>query len=310
MSQRTTSFGKVVNKLSKGLSLDSLPSDWVKRTNEEGITFYVHKLTGVATYERPQPLPDGWRITKDKASGVVYFWNVYTRETRPCHWVAPPPPPPAGERQPSRSVSNLSEGSSPPPPPAAGDGAGSSEQHAALPVAAPPPPLSSESVRVRLSAEAFGMVRFAPLSDGRSLAVVSVVASPLTAAVREGALLLAINGAPVPPTADEATALVEAARAQSSVDIEFSQPEMPPNAASDRSSERSSGAADGGGGKKKGWPFGSKKKGERHRAADVAMDEGQELMAVSPSSPGGQASDEIKGKSTSIPLGGRIAAEL
>ena len=120
----------LARKVSSGLLGDSLPADWERRTNEEGVTYYVHKLTGIATYERPQPLPADWRMAKDPASGVVYFWNVKTRETRPCDWVAPPPPPPAEERPARASSSSGLDGDAaaaaaerrPPPPPSASNG--------------------------------------------------------------------------------------------------------------------------------------------------------------------------------------------
>ena len=74
--------------------MQPLPPHWVRRRNDEGVTFYVNELSGEATYEKPQPLPAGWRMTKDSATGQVYMWNVTTRETRPLPSPPPPPLPP------------------------------------------------------------------------------------------------------------------------------------------------------------------------------------------------------------------------
>ena len=232
---------QLVKRAASGL-LDPLPDGWVKKENQEtGSPFYVHKLTGYAQNQRPQPLPAGWRLAKDEASGVVYFWHVRTRETRPCDWNIPPPPPPADQRPPSRSASSFDEATKVPPPPptdhtatvdvtdsadsfdsAATSIASSSSAPTSTPQ--PPPPLAQSSVRVRLSAEAFSMITFEPTKNGRSIVVSKVKPAPMTAAVREGALILAIDGVICPRSAAEGLVLLKLKPGAESIDVEMTQP--------------------------------------------------------------------------------------
>ena len=220
---------KLLKKLSSGDG--ELPEHWIKKTNKEGKTYYVHMLTLIATYEKPQPLPAGWRMAKDPDSGVCYFWNEHTRETRKCDWAAPPPPPPpppsAGSAEiaggaaapPSKQVTDVTDaapvssgssgasGGPPPPPP-------------------PPPPLATDSVRVHLSREAFGAITFAPSKDGRALTVSKMRSSEATTSLHVGAELLAVNDVPCADSAAKTQALLgefEASDA-SSIDIEVRLP--------------------------------------------------------------------------------------
>ena len=57
------------------------------------------QVTGVTTRERPAPLPLGWHEHRDAKSGVLYYWNEWTREVRPYYTQPPPgPPPPSAAR--------------------------------------------------------------------------------------------------------------------------------------------------------------------------------------------------------------------
>ena len=90
--------GVIMQRLSfSGFS--GLPKHWERETTPGGREYYVHKLTGWATYQKPQPLPSGWEMAQDKAKGQVYYWNTKTRETRYLDWLgAPPSMPPSDLR--------------------------------------------------------------------------------------------------------------------------------------------------------------------------------------------------------------------
>lgn len=225
----------LVRKLSTGL-LDPLPEHWQRHTNKDGALYYVHTLTGIATNQKPKPLPANWRMTKDKSSGVIYFWNVQTRETRPCTWEAPPPPPHATTNAPPASAASVPPVGAASAPPADAEAAVDVYVSACMSAGAstvkdalsspppPPPPLAPDSVRVRLSAEAFAMITFAPTKSGRSVVVTRVQASPATAAVHEGAVVLAIDSALCPSDAADAMLLLQQASARGEeVAIELTQ---------------------------------------------------------------------------------------
>ena len=73
---------------------DPLPEHWHRRKDDQGNTFYWNSVTMTSLYERPKPLPAGWRERIDPATGMLYHYNVYSRETRlPPDTNAPPPPP-------------------------------------------------------------------------------------------------------------------------------------------------------------------------------------------------------------------------
>lgn len=77
----------------------ALPKHWERNTTAAGQDYYVHKLTGWATYQKPQPLPSGWEMAQDKVKGQVYYWNTKTRETRYLDWLGAPPSMPPSDLQ-------------------------------------------------------------------------------------------------------------------------------------------------------------------------------------------------------------------
>mmetsp|Transcript_36534 Transcript_36534/g.60512 ORF Transcript_36534/g.60512 Transcript_36534/m.60512 type:complete len:191 (+) Transcript_36534:118-690(+) len=68
--------------------VNPLPEYWHRKRDEHGRKFYYNSVTYAVTYERPSPLPNGWKEARDPATNVLYFWNVYTRKTLP--WDTPP----------------------------------------------------------------------------------------------------------------------------------------------------------------------------------------------------------------------------
>jgi len=61
----------------------SLPPGWFEHQDASSRPYFYNELTKFSTYERPRPLPEGWRLEKDKASGTLYYWNYWTRDTFP-----------------------------------------------------------------------------------------------------------------------------------------------------------------------------------------------------------------------------------
>ena len=47
-----------------------LPHGWHRATTSDGSAYFYHETTGESTWQRPEPLPPGWRLAKDKASGT------------------------------------------------------------------------------------------------------------------------------------------------------------------------------------------------------------------------------------------------
>lgn len=74
-----------------------LPADWDQRTSISGNEYYVHRLTGWATFSKPQPLPSGWNMAQDQASGLCYYWNSKTKATAYLDWLGAPPSMPPSE---------------------------------------------------------------------------------------------------------------------------------------------------------------------------------------------------------------------
>ena len=103
--------------------VDPLPPHWERRKQQNGDVLYMNTLTNQVQFEKPKPLAPGWRLTKDKKTGVVYYWNVETRETVALNELPPPPPAPG-----------LPSEKPPPPPPPPGE----------LPASPPPPPPPSQ----------------------------------------------------------------------------------------------------------------------------------------------------------------------
>lgn len=63
--------------------LKPLPADWQRKYDESGKEYFWNAVSNGIQYEEPSPLPYGWRIARDPASGGVYLWNYYTREVAP-----------------------------------------------------------------------------------------------------------------------------------------------------------------------------------------------------------------------------------
>lgn len=87
--------------------LNPLPADWHRQIDSSGQTYYWNAVSNGIMYEFPSPLPHGWRLARDSASGCVYTWNFYTRAVAPYDpirrqlglaWPRPiGPPPPQNE---------------------------------------------------------------------------------------------------------------------------------------------------------------------------------------------------------------------
>lgn len=60
-----------------------LPEHWRRSTNEAGQTFYYHEITRATVFYEPPPLINGWKVTRDTSTGIVYFYNTLTRTTMP-----------------------------------------------------------------------------------------------------------------------------------------------------------------------------------------------------------------------------------
>ncbi|KAL1521633.1 hypothetical protein AB1Y20_021291 [Prymnesium parvum] len=69
--------------------LDPLPEHWFRFYDEHGTEYYYNRVTTVTTYTRPSPLPVGWHEHRDRSTGVLYYWNEWTREVRPYPSEAP-----------------------------------------------------------------------------------------------------------------------------------------------------------------------------------------------------------------------------
>lgn len=253
----------LVRRLSESLSLDPLPADWAKKSDDEGMPYYVHALTGIATYDRPDVVcPPGWKLAKDADSGVVYFWNVHTHETQPCNLKLPeqghpartasspepPPLPPSAGPSSSDEAIDVTEAAAP-----NGTVTGSSRPESAKqplcslaaqaqPTAQPPPaaqpqpnsppsisplppPLMPHSLRLRLKPDVLSLITFSPTKNGRSIVVTKVKKHPQLTAVHVDAVLLAINGTLCPSFAADGMALLKKAALGAAVDIEVTQPE-------------------------------------------------------------------------------------
>jgi hypothetical protein len=61
----------------------ALPEKWFEHHDADATPYYFHELTKFSSYQRPRPLPHGWRLEQDKASGSLYYWNYWTRDTFP-----------------------------------------------------------------------------------------------------------------------------------------------------------------------------------------------------------------------------------
>jgi len=71
-------------KKAVGALLDpGLPEHWRQYADNQGRTYYWNSCTLESTYDKPAPLPDGWHEHRDPATGVLYYYNYYTRETKP-----------------------------------------------------------------------------------------------------------------------------------------------------------------------------------------------------------------------------------
>ena len=73
----------MLKKSGSSFFVTPLPEYWRRSTNEMGQTFYYHELTRATIFYEPPPLIDGWKVTRDAASGIVYFYNTLTRTTLP-----------------------------------------------------------------------------------------------------------------------------------------------------------------------------------------------------------------------------------
>ena len=73
--------------------LEPLPVNWSHRTDEEGRPFYWNQVTMVRSYEKPVGLPNGWREARDPKTDELYYYNWWTRETKPYAGPRPIPPP-------------------------------------------------------------------------------------------------------------------------------------------------------------------------------------------------------------------------
>ena len=73
--------------------LEPLPVNWSHRTDEEGRPFYWNHVTMVRSYEKPVGLPNGWREARDPKTDELYYYNWWTRETKPYAGPRPIPPP-------------------------------------------------------------------------------------------------------------------------------------------------------------------------------------------------------------------------
>ena len=112
--------------------MDPLPPYWERRKDAAGAEYFFNTLTEQTQSEKPKPLAPGWKLTKDKATGQVYYWNFNTRETVAYNVPPPPPmPPPAAAAVPP-----------PPPPPPQ-----TATSTAAAAVRPPPPPPLPETAR-------------------------------------------------------------------------------------------------------------------------------------------------------------------
>ena len=145
-----------------GTPPNGLPQYWQEATSADGVRYYWcaaaatralplprphstaprrlvrrNTLSRAVTYDKPPRLPEGWYEAKDPQTSVLYFFNYWTRETRPYHMppngmyypqprgaapVGPPPgePPdgsPSGNRPPAvHGRSSEDEGASDVPP--------------------------------------------------------------------------------------------------------------------------------------------------------------------------------------------------
>lgn len=62
---------------------DPLPADWARARTPDGRVYYWHTATRGVQYERPAPLPAGWRLARCPKSGLLYLWHVRTRQVAP-----------------------------------------------------------------------------------------------------------------------------------------------------------------------------------------------------------------------------------
>mmetsp|Transcript_43255 Transcript_43255/g.76246 ORF Transcript_43255/g.76246 Transcript_43255/m.76246 type:complete len:166 (-) Transcript_43255:341-838(-) len=109
--------------------LDPLPEHWSRHKDDQGREYFYNRVTLLTTYDRPGALPLGWHEHRDRATGVLYYWNEWTREVRPY------------EAQPSPGPSLPVV----PPPPSDSSSAPEGHGHIPSPPPGPPPPCSSSS---------------------------------------------------------------------------------------------------------------------------------------------------------------------
>lgn len=193
-----------------------LPAHWVRRTNDDGVEYFVNELTDEATYQRPQPLADGWRLTKDQATGIVYYWNVRTRETAAYERQVPPPPPPPSNAPPPPPTA------SPPLMPLHEDSVSASDSVSSGVLS---PPSAPNARRVRLTS--IKEFELGSSINGRLVVVTNAPPALEAGGARVGDALLSVNDRACPPEpADALDALRKAHAAVGFVDVElFSAPE-------------------------------------------------------------------------------------
>jgi len=226
--------------------LEPLPLHWERRKDESGQTIYFNTLTQRKQVEKPKPLAPGWRMTKDKTTGQVYYWNVHTRETVACD--EPPPPPmssatdddadvrrslsvmegnggghasqPDGRPRGPSFTAIVDDDLAGPSGPSLAVPGGFGRTRLPPPVALQkslPPPMAPNATRVRLlnSDMSFAV-------SGHFVIVASCVASMQPMVRHVGNVLISINERPCPRDPEAALAQLESARqAASYVDIEL-----------------------------------------------------------------------------------------
>lgn len=113
--QKTTTVERTIRK--RGGVTNTLPKadGWAKAKDPEGDFYFWNEFTRARTYDQMAiaALPEGWRITKDEATQIVYYYHRVTKETRNFH------EPPEGAQAAYKSLMlGLAPVPKGPPPPA------------------------------------------------------------------------------------------------------------------------------------------------------------------------------------------------
>jgi len=114
------------NSLARALSslFSPLPANWHCAYDAHGEPYYWNDLSHAVTRDVPAALPYGWNLARDPATGSLYVWNLFTRQTAPYEplrlQLGLPlprpmgPPPDSAPSQASQPSLNAQQGCAPP----------------------------------------------------------------------------------------------------------------------------------------------------------------------------------------------------